>query len=358
MSGGVDSSVCAYLLKKQGYEVIGVFMQNWDSYLNNDIKGHLKADTKQCNAQKDFQTAKLVANKLGIKIYRTEFINKYWNKVFCYLINEYKGGRTPNPDILCNKYIKFDEFIKHAQEHFQCKNIAMGHYANVLHKKNHFYLTKAKDKDKDQTYFLCWLTEEQLQHTTFPLGNLLKSKVRAIAKNIGLENWSKKDSTGICFIGERNFKDFLSNYLSYKRGKIIDVTTKAIIGYHDGVAFFTYGQNKGMNLSGCAQRYFVCGKDLKKNILYVCTENSKNKYLATTKCSLTKFNWINGIPKSKNVFIRFRHRQKLIKGTFDYFGKDINLNYPQTLAITPGQFAVLYQGKICLGGGIVDKISK
>lgn len=358
MSGGVDSSVCAYLLKKQGYEVIGLFMQNWDTYLNNDIKGHLKLDAKGCNVQKDFETAKKVANKLGIKIYRTEFIDKYWSKVFKYLIKEYKVGRTPNPDVLCNKYIKFDEFINYAQTHFGCDYIAMGHYANVLKRNNSFYLAKSKDEDKDQTYFLCWLSSSQLSHVTFPIGNIIKNEVRKIAQNIGLQNWDKKDSTGICFIGERNFKDFLSNYLPYKKGAVIDIETNQTVGYHDGVAFFTYGQNKGLSLSGKTQRYFVCDKNLQNNILYVCGEKYKNKHLSTTKCEVIEFNWINGIPKLCNVSIRFRHRQKLIKGSFRIKNKSVIINYSKTLSVTPGQFAVLYQGKICLGGGIVDKLIK
>lgn len=358
MSGGVDSSVCAYLLKKQGYQVIGLFMQNWDTYINNDIRGHLKTNDKYCNAQKDFTDAQKVAHKLGIEIHRTEFIEQYWKKVFSYLIKEYRAGRTPNPDILCNKYIKFHEFIKYALKHFHTSHIAMGHYANVVYKNKKYLLTMAKDKEKDQTYFLCWLTQKQLKHTKFPIGNLTKNEVRKIAKQIGLSNWNKKDSTGICFIGERNFKQFLNNYLPDKKGNVINIETNQKIGIHDGVAFYTYGQNKGLGLSGQTQKYFVCAKDIKQNILYVCDTKHINKHLISTKCELTNFNWINNIPKIEKVQIRFRHRQKLINGSFVIRKNKIILAYHPTLSVTLGQFAVLYQENICLGGGIVNHVFK
>jgi tRNA-specific 2-thiouridylase len=205
---------------------------------------------------------------------------------------------------------------------------------------------------------LCWLNQQQLQKITFPIGNLTKDKVRQIAKKIGLANWSKKDSTGICFIGERNFKLFLNNYFPYKKGDIVDISSNKIIGKHDGVIFYTNGQNKNLNLSGFPSKYFVCGKDLKKNILFVCNAYFKNKYLMSTKCQLIKFNWISPKPTNKKIKIRFRHRQKLINGTFNKTKNGVLLSYTQTLSITPGQFAVLYDKKICLGGGIVDRIIK
>lgn len=358
MSGGVDSSVCAYLLKKQGYDVIGLFMQNWDSYANNDILGHTKNDDKQCNVHKDFGDAKKVADKLGIPLYRVEFINKYWNRVFKYTIDEYKKGRTPNPDVLCNKYIKFDEFLKVAKTKFGCDQIAMGHYASTKVVDGTKYLCKAKDEYKDQTYFLCWLNQKQIDRVVFPIGNLEKTKVREIAKDQGLDNWSKKDSTGICFIGERKFKDFLSNYIKDARGEVVDVLTNQTIGSHDGVMFYTIGQNRGLNLGGQSNKYFVCKKDVKNNVLFVVDEKHKDKLLNSKECELIKFNWINQIiPSNKRINVRFRHRQKLIKAKIkSIVGSTIRVAYGSTLSVTPGQFAVFYQGNICLGGGIVNKL--
>ncbi len=358
MSGGVDSSVCAYLLKKQGYEVIGLFMQNWDSYLNNDFLGNVSETKQTCNVQKDFNDAKKVADKLGIKIYRVDFIKEYWDKVFKYLIAEYKKGRTPNPDVLCNKYIKFNEFIKYATKKFKCDKIAMGHYANVKKSKDQYYLTKAKDENKDQTYFLCWLNQDQLSKTLFPIGNLPKDEVRKIAHEQGLDNWNKKDSTGICFIGERKFKDFLNNYIPIKKGKVVDIVTKKVVGQHDGMTFYTIGQNKNLGLGGKQNKYFVCLKDFKKNIVYVVDSVNKDKYLTSTKCEVEQFNWINPNPKkSGKVQIRFRHRQELIDGKYEIKNKKIMLTYKPTLSVTPGQFAVLYSGSKCLGGGIVNNIN-
>jgi tRNA-specific 2-thiouridylase len=195
-----------------------------------------------------------------------------------------------------------------------------------------------------------------LSKTIFPLGNYTKDQVRIIAKKNKLANWSKKDSTGICFIGERDFKPFLSNYISYKKGKVVDISTNQQIGTHDGIYFFTLGQNKGLGLSGQSKKYFVCQKDMKKNILYVCDEQHKKRYLSSKLCELEAFNWINGVAKNNKVKIRFRHRQKFVKGQFKIIGKKVCLMYSPTIAVTPGQFAVLYQGKICLGGGIVNKL--
>lgn len=359
MSGGIDSSVCAYLLQKQGYEVIGLFMQNWDSYANNDILGHNNKSLLKCDPQQDFDDAKAVANKLGIKIYRTQFIDKYWNKVFNYLLSEYKKGNTPNPDILCNKFIKFDEFIKYAKKEFNCDQIAMGHYANVIKKNNQYYLTKSITEDKDQTYFLCLLNQNQLSKVIFPIAKYKKDQIRKIAKDQGLINWNKKDSTGICFIGERDFKKFLMNYLSIKKGNIVDIKTQKKIGMHDGIFFYTLGQNKGLNLSGQQKKYFVCNKNVKKNILYVCGEQDKTKYLLTNNCKLNKFNWINTpIKKSMNVDVRFRHRQKLIKAQYTIKNKQVYLKHKDTLSVTPGQFAVLYNKNVCMGGGIIAEIWK
>lgn len=359
MSGGVDSSVCALILKQQGYDVKCLFMQNWDPYMNYDILGHIKDDKNKCDAIKDFSDAKLVANKLNIEIYYTEFIEKYWNEVFTYVINEYKNGNTPNPDVLCNKYIKFDAFISFAKQKFNIDKIAMGHYANVEFKNNEYYLVKAKDEHKDQTYFLCWLNQNQLSKVIFPIGNLLKSEVRKIAKEKGLDNWSKKDSTGICFIGERKFKLFLQNYIKIKPGKIVDISNNSIIGKHEGVMFYTIGQNKTLGLSGLDEKYYVCKKDVKKNIVYVCSKNQSDKYLSSTQCELIEFNWINDYHQwlNKPIQIRFRHTGKLVNCNFSVRNNNkVLIKHEKTKMVTPGQFGVLYCGKYCLGGGKINLV--
>ncbi|MDR2653968.1 MAG: tRNA 2-thiouridine(34) synthase MnmA [Mycoplasmataceae bacterium] len=357
ISGGVDSSVCAYLLQKQGYEVIGVFMQNWDNYVNNDFFGHTKNEDKQCNVYKDFSDVEKVSKILNFKVYKVDFIKEYWDNVFQYTIEEYKKGETPNPDVLCNKYIKFGSFLKYAKEKFNCDLIAMGHYAGskIINKKK--YLTLAKDSEKDQTYFLCWINQQQLDKCLFPLEKYTKKEVREIAAQIGLPNHDKTESTGICFIGERKFTSFLQNYIKPKEGDVIDIVTKKKVGTHIGIMYYTIGQNKQLHLGGLLQKYYVCLKDKKKNIIYVVSEEEKEKFLSSEKCVVKDFNWINEeAPKEKEVLIRFRHRQTLIKGTFEIKKDNIILQYEKTLSVTNGQFAVLYQNGICLGGGIVKKV--
>lgn len=360
MSGGVDSSVCCYLLKKQNYDVKGLFMQNWDPYVNYDFLGHVKESKSTCDTQKDFSDAQLVVKKLNVEISRIEFIQEYWDKVFKYVISEYKKGNTPNPDILCNKYIKFDLFIDYAQKHYHTELIAMGHYANVEFKNNQYYLTKALDQSKDQTYFLCWLNQQQLSRVIFPIGNITKDEVRKIACKQKLQVWNKKDSTGICFIGERKFKDFLGNYIKSKSGKIIDIVSNKVIGKHQGIMFYTIGQNRSLGLGGQHAKYFVCKKDVKNNILYVISQQYKDKYLSSTRCELIKFNWINDYKQwiNKKIQVRFRHLQKLINCQFKVVKNKVYLEYDKTSMVTKGQFAVLYCGKYCLGGGIINKVSK
>jgi len=362
MSGGVDSSVCAYLLKKQGYEVIGVFMQNWDTYLNNDFLGQINNEDKKCNVYKDFSDVQKVGKILGIKVYKIDFIKEYWNKVFLPTIQNYKKGLTPNPDVMCNKFIKFDSFIKYAKDKFNCENIAMGHYAGITIKNNVKYLTLAKDVNKDQTYFLCYLNQEQLNKTIFPLTKYTKDEVREIAHKAKLPNFDKKESTGICFIGERNFKDFLKNYIKPKTGKVVDVVTKKTVGKHDGIMFYTIGQNKKLNLGGNPTKYYVCDKDCKKNILYVVDEKNKNSFLLSNLATIKNFNFINGkkifnMIKNKDIHLRFRHRQKLIKGKISGNGKLFTIHYAPTIGVTPGQYAVVYYKNICIGGGPIEKAS-
>ena len=242
LSGGVDSSVALKVLMDEGYQVEAMFMRNWDSATNNDILGNPDLDNDVCPQEVDFQDAYKVAEKLGATLHRVDFIDEYWNTVFNYFLNEYKHGRTPNPDIMCNKYIKFNAFLKKAEE-LGAEYIAMGHYARVKHTPEMSYLLRGVDDNKDQTYFLCMLTQTQLKKALFPIGHLTKPEVREIAIDNDLATATKKDSTGICFIGERNFKNFLMNYLPAQPGKMVTVDGK-VIGNHDGLMYYTIGQRK------------------------------------------------------------------------------------------------------------------
>ena len=273
MSGGVDSSVATYLLKKEGYEVIGLFMRNWDASVNNDILGNPTLNNNICPQEQDYNDALAVSNELGIPLHRIDFVKEYWDYVFTYFLDELKKGRTPNPDIMCNKYIKFDLFIKEAKR-LGADYIATGHYARI----KDGYLLRGIDDNKDQTYFLSQLTKEQLKNVLFPVGNIVKDEVRKIADELKLTTAKKKDSTGICFIGERNFKRFLENYLPNKEGDIINIETKQVLGKHIGLMYYTIGQRRGLDVGGTSDKLFVVGKDLNKNILYVC-EGEDNEYL-------------------------------------------------------------------------------
>ena len=359
LSGGVDSAVSAYLLLKQGYEVIPVFMQNWDTVANNDIKGHTKKIIDGCESNIDYLDAKKVCDFLRLKLYKVDFIEQYWNNVFKDFIDKYKKSLTPNPDVLCNKYIKFGSFYEYAKKHFQFDYIAMGHYAGIKKNNKGYYLLKAKDELKDQSYFLCDLNQEQLEDVIFPLANYTKKEVRRIAEENKIPVWNKKDSTGICFIGKRNFNEFLSNYIPSLPGGIIDIDTKEIIGKHVGTMYYTFGQNKDLHLSGQKEKYFVCKKDVKNKILYVCNQKNKNKYLLSKKCELESFNFIN--PQSENELkslqVRFRHLQKLIDvKSFEKINDSWFIEYDHSLAVTPGQYAVIYKNNICIGGGIIKSI--
>lgn len=362
MSGGVDSSVCALLLKKLNYDVKGVFMQNWDEYVNSDFAGHVNEHQETCNVQKDYQDMVNTCKQLNIPYDKIDFIKDYWKDVFEYTLEQYKLGLTPNPDILCNKYIKFDKFVNYAKKKYGTEQIAMGHYANTKIIKGVKYLTLAKDQNKDQTYFLCWLNQKQLDNCIFPLGNLKKNKVKKIAKNNHLDAWQKKESTGVCFIGERKFEKFLQNYLPVKKGKFIDINTNKVIGTHNGACFYTIGQNRNLNLGGQSEKMYVVKKDIKNNIVYVSDHSHCQQYLVSQTCEIKDFNWINGKvwPKNK-IKVRFRHRQKLIKANFYLINNQVDkiqLTYKPTSMVVPGQFAVFYYKKICLGGGIIDKIIK
>ena len=266
MSGGVDSSVAAYLLKEQGYEVEGVFMRNWDSAANSDILGNPTVNDDVCPQEVDYMDAKAVADQLGIKLHRVDFVQEYWDRVFMYFLDEYKAGRTPNPDIMCNKEVKFKAFLDYAMN-LGCDYIAMGHYARVEH-GGEVKMLRGVDNNKDQTYFLSQLTQAQLSKTLFPVGELQKSEVREIAEKMALATAKKKDSTGVCFIGERNFTQFLQNYLPAQPGKMQTLDGE-VMGEHIGLMYYTIGQRKGLGIGGKGDAWFVIGKNLKENILYV-----------------------------------------------------------------------------------------
>ena len=303
MSGGVDSSVAAYLLKKEGYEVIGLFMRNWDASVNNDILGNPTLNNNICPQEQDYNDALAVSNELGIPLHRIDFVKEYWDYVFTYFLDELKKGRTPNPDIMCNKYIKFDLFIKEAKR-LGADYIATGHYARI----KDGYLLRGIDDNKDQTYFLSQLTKEQLKNVLFPVGNIVKDEVRKIADELKLTTAKKKDSTGICFIGERNFKRFLENYLPNKEGDIINIETKQVLGKHIGLMYYTIGQRRGLDVGGTSDKLFVVGKDLNKNILYVC-EGEDNEYLLSDSCIVEQVNF-NCDLRPTECSAKFRYRQK------------------------------------------------
>ncbi len=352
MSGGVDSSVCAYLLKEQGYEVIGLFMRNWDSLINNDILGNPTLTNQQiCPQEQDYNDALAVCKKLNIPLHRVDFVKEYWDNVFTYFLDELKKGRTPNPDIMCNKYIKFDYFVKEAKK-LGADFIATGHYAKL----ENGYLKKAKDINKDQTYFLSQLNSEQLKNVLFPLGDYLKEEVRAIAQKLNLITATKKDSTGICFIGERNFKNFLKNYLPAQPGNVIDISTSQKVGEHIGLMYYTIGQRKGLNIGGNQDKMFVVGKDLTKNILYVSFGD--NEYLYSTSCIIDTLNF-NCDLRPTDCFAKFRYRQDDIPVKLTYYDNEtILVEYDKVKAVTPGQACVLYLNDICLGGGIIKEVQK
>ena len=359
LSGGVDSAVAAYLLKKQGYEVSACFMRNWDALANGDYLGNPTINNDQCPQEKDYDDAVEVAKKLDIPLLRIDFVKEYWDDVFSYLIREYQAGRTPNPDVFCNKYIKFDAFLKFALDK-GFDMIAMGHYAKRFDKDGVAYLCKSFDKNKDQTYFLNQLSQKQLSYALFPLGDIDKSEVRKIAHDLDLNIADKKDSTGICFIGERHFKEFLKNYIPAKKGKIIDIATGKELGTHDGVMYYTIGQRKGLGLGGIAnyqsEGFFICKKDVKHNILYV-TNKAESEYLYSDRCIVKQVNFISGKPKDgAHINAKFRYRQVDNPVTIHLLDEDtVELIYDKPYkSVTPGQAAVFYDGEVCLGGGLID----
>ena len=345
MSGGVDSSVAAYLLREQGYDVVGLFMNNWEEE---------SEENSACTSATDWEDARAVCGKLGIPIYSVNFAKQYMERVFSYFLDEYRKGRTPNPDVLCNREIKFGPFADYARS-LGADYIATGHYCKVKHEADGSQLHEAKDKSKDQTYFLNQVYTEQLRNVIFPLADILKSEVRTIAEREGLVTAEKKDSTGICFIGERNFKRFLSEYLPMKPGDIEDVNGK-VLGRHDGLMYYTIGQRRGLGIGGIAgeeqNRWFVVRKDLDRNVLVV--KNGEGDELMSSSLDTCGFNVIGVCPGEKvlRCEVKTRYRQPAQPATLEFTAGGVHIEFdtPQR-AVTSGQYAVAYLGGRCLGGG-------
>ncbi|MDL4841447.1 tRNA 2-thiouridine(34) synthase MnmA [Aquibacillus rhizosphaerae] len=348
MSGGVDSSVTALLLKQQGYDVVGIFMKNWDDTDENGV----------CTATEDFDDVVRVCNQLDIPYYAVNFEKQYWDKVFTYFLDEYKAGRTPNPDVMCNKEIKFKAFLDHALS-LGADYLATGHYAQVRKVNDKYEMLRGVDDNKDQTYFLNQLSQSVLSKVMFPLGHLPKKEVRKIASENNLATANKKDSTGICFIGERNFKEFLSEYLPAQPGKMTTLTGVEQ-GKHEGLMYYTIGQRQGLGIGGAGDPWFVVGKNLKENVLYV-EQSFHNDHLYSDALIATDLNWINEpLEKTIDCTAKFRYRQSDSKVTVTPIedGK-VKVTFHQAeRAITPGQAVVFYQGEVCLGGGTIDEIIK
>ncbi|MGP4116593.1 tRNA 2-thiouridine(34) synthase MnmA [Levilactobacillus zymae] len=352
MSGGVDSSVVALRLKQQGYDVVGVFMKNWDDTDENGV----------CTATEDYKDVAKVAAKIGIPYYSVNFEKEYWDRVFTYFLDEYKKGRTPNPDVICNKEIKFKAFLDYALE-LGADYIATGHYAQLTRDaEGHNHLLRAVDQNKDQTYFLSQLSAEQLDRVMFPIGDLVKkTQVRQLAEEAGLATAKKPDSMGICFIGEKGqFKDFLKQYLPAKPGKMMTVDGE-VKGQHAGLMYYTIGQRRGLGIGGDGidnEPWFVIGKDLSQNILYV-GKGYHNPHLYATHLAASDIHWVNTIDRGQDFHCtaKFRYRQKDTGVTVHLSddGQQVTVEFDNPArAITPGQAVVFYDGNECLGSAIID----
>ena len=346
MSGGVDSSISAYLLKKQGFNVIGLFMKNWQS-----------EPGEVCTSEIDFKDASEVCDMLDIPLHKANFSDDYWDRVFKQFLSEHEKGRTPNPDILCNREIKFKSFYDYALK-IGADFIATGHYAKVESDNGEAKLYRSKDIDKDQTYFLHEVSSKEFSKTIFPLSDIYKSEVRDIAKELNLNVHAKKDSVGICFVGEKNLRDFLSRFIKFKKGNILN-TDNEIIGEHNGSILYTIGQRQGLGIGGIKDKdelpWYVYGKNITKNEIYVC-QGVDNQLLYTENISLNKIHWINTLKDFKNLdcSVQIRHRHKPVKcnivsneGFKVIFDEEIR-------GVAPGQSAVFYKDNLCLGGGIIE----
>jgi len=351
MSGGVDSSVTAMLLKHKGYDVTGVFMKNWEEDDNDEY----------CSASDDIVDAQGVCEKISIPFKKINFASEYWDNVFEYFLLEYKSGRTPNPDILCNKEVKFKAFLDYTKV-LGGEFMATGHYAqNIFNEETKkFQLVKGKDHNKDQSYFLYTLGQEQLKYALFPIGELLKPDVRDLALINGLNTHNKKDSTGICFIGERKFKAFLNQYLPAQPGMITD-ENGINIGQHDGLMYYTLGQRQGLKIGGVAHRpeapWFTAKKNLEDNIL-VAVQGHEHPLLMSKNLSAEQMHWVSGNPPAQqfscNAKTRYRQPDQKCNVTISNDAVTIEFDDLQR-AVTPGQSLVLYDGDVCLGGGIIVK---
>lgn len=349
LSGGVDSAVAAALLIEAGYHVEGLFMKNWDE---DDTDGY-------CAAEEDLREAQKVAATLEIPLHKVNFAKEYWDRVFVYFLDEYKNGRTPNPDILCNSEIKFRSFLKYALR-LGADGIATGHYAQISCDKQ---LLRSADANKDQTYFLYRLTQSQLSQALFPIGHFRKTEVRALAKQYGLPNYSRKDSTGICFIGEKKLKSFLSKYLPATPGKIVTLDG-TVIGEHAGLMFYTIGQRQGLHIGGIAgypdAPWFVIDKDLSSNRLIV-GQGHNHPALYSQELTADSIHWITGKPLATHfsAMARIRHRQPLVQCIISIRNHEMQVSFEQPVrAITPGQSIVVYNNEHCLGGGIIKRAHK
>ena len=352
LSGGVDSAVSAYLLQQQGHEVVGLFMKNWE---DDD-------DSEYCSSNVDFVDAAAVADVLGIELEHVNFSAEYKDRVFAEFLREYQAGRTPNPDVLCNAEIKFKAFLDHALR-LGADHIATGHYARVREHGARFELLKGLDPAKDQSYFLHRLNQAQLAKTLFPVGELKKTEVRRIAAEIGLPNAKKKDSTGICFIGERPFREFLNRYLSHAPGVIEDERGRRV-GRHVGLSFYTLGQRQGLGIGGVKGRadaagehapWFVARKDLQRNVL-VAVQGHEHPALQSTTLQANDASWVGGTAPQPGLYAaKARYRQADSPCTFaPTHEAAFTLAFEvQQWAVTPGQSAVLYDGEVCLGGGVI-----
>ena len=345
MSGGVDSSVAAYLMKQQGHEVLGVVMNNWEE----------KDDRGVCTSQKDWDDVRRVCDVIDIPYYSVNFAREYKERVFAHFLEEYQKCRTPNPDVLCNREIKFNVFLNFA-ETLGAEKLVTGHFANLGRQGDKVTLLRAKDENKDQTYFLYMLGQRALSRACFPVGGLLKSEVREIARQQGLPTSEKKDSTGVCFIGERDFRAFLKTYLPAQGGDMVDESGK-VVGHHEGLMYYTLGQRRGLGIGGGGngQRWFVIEKDVKHNRLIV--SQGEDERLYTPRAEASEATWISGEAPGAEIecMVRLRHRQPLQKCRIQISGEKVHMEFdrPQR-AVTPGQSAVFYQGDVCLGGAIVD----
>ncbi|MYL47860.1 tRNA 2-thiouridine(34) synthase MnmA [Halobacillus litoralis] len=349
MSGGVDSSVAALLLKEQGYDVVGIFMKNWDDTDENGV----------CTATEDYEDVIRVCNQLDIPYFAVNFEKQYWDKVFTYFLDEYKKGRTPNPDVMCNKEIKFKAFMDHAMS-LGADYLATGHYAQVRENDGTYEMLRGVDHNKDQTYFLNQLSQEVLSKVMFPLGHLEKKEVRRIAEEHGLATAKKKDSTGICFIGERNFKEFLSEYLPAQPGNM-ETLDGEVKGKHDGLMYYTLGQRQGLGIGGAGDPWFVVGKNVTDNILYV-GQGFHHDALYSDGLIASEASWTKGsVPtESFKCTAKFRYRQEDSGVTVHPMedGKwKVRFDEPER-AITPGQAVVFYDGDVCLGGATIDVVLK